>query len=68
MKSWYDFVNFFVPGTLPYAAWSTGGSRILDLQVGQNLESLLNQGQNYLKYSERAADFVPLPKVSKGSR
>lgn len=48
MKSWSDFVNAFVLGTLPYAAWSARGFLIPDLQVGQNLESLLKQGHNYL--------------------
>ena len=60
-------MNAFVPGMLPYAAWSAGGFLIPDLQVGQNLESLLKQGQNYLEYSELAAGFVPLPKVLEGS-
>ena len=44
MKSWFDFANAFVPDTLPYAAWSVGGFLIPDLQVGQNLEPLLEQG------------------------
>lgn len=64
MKSWFDFLNSFVPGMLPFVAWSAGEFLIPDLQVAQNLGFLLEQGYNYIKYPKHAADFVPLPKVS----
>ena len=50
MKSWFDSLKPFVPGTLPCVAGSVGEFPILGLRAIQILEFLVKQDQNYSTY------------------